>query len=1769
MPGLKSKCEEFHPGVHKGPCAVCHEFKTPPRYWHIKQAIEGQHDALVSNLKRLGITELDCICRHCQHKYSSHFTESEGGTCKVPKISAHCCVPNCQDQSSTHVIPNDQKDVIKSVLNFQHYTCHFESHELQLCHRHYCRYKYYVDHRTCCVCLRPSSSRWYPPSKFRQVDNVDITCKYAVMIWEREEASISSAQYVCGTCRLSIDRFASASHSALLSDKQHLKGLFSIFHDAASFNISSCKHTSFAQAMVFLESFIVLDNPVLLQTVYDHFCTLLRCNLQEFEGSEEDYTEQKESIAWFKRRVSSCFGGAIILSSINGNPTYGTMLRRYGANTADALHRLLYKQKMGQHEEDTKDDLNGMEDKLQEVALHLNKLMINCAAELSKTDKVKDLDKVMFKDVVCAVPPQLWNFILRITLGENERKLFAHHISQFDDFTWTQHFFHELYTSAIMNSTKFSRRFFILCCLLFCINAECSIPVQMMLGDVIDKFTNSSTECLTILSRFGVCVSKTSLVRFQVWISEHEMASKWDKLRSSFTVASIDNIDKNSSYAAVSSQQQNRGFHGTSVQSVEPLPESTLLPHAPHEEAPQLVIPRRSRSLDLLALQAYHSAPSVLTSSLSFGRTRHRYQSCVDDFNISHDEAKSIKLLKSQIFAYMLMKSVASNFTSECFLPGLRDFLHDQSCPNSTERSVVHFVDLVSKPADSKETILEVLSSLKEKHGVGTIVDHLVVAGDGKTFLLLIELKREYSEDLSWLLPYLGEWHLLKNVQAPLFKVYLDSGLGQLLKLYHRGATNAAVANSTCFDKAHSFLLQTWEAFYRSFIAFFLKESTRAVDLQLFQATSRIEFMNLFQREDVQMRCCEVENDFEDFCSEFCKQHPTFKFWFDFLSRDMIFYVGLFIAVRSRQFTLRNACIRQLAPLFHALDRHIYLRIVAFHLADMKEFPCDILQHFQHGAFAISLSGENWFCVAPDEAHEMEINKSVKMAMNTWSDQNLGRITHFLSFRARLLNNLKSQIRFQDSPSHRSRSSEQSVELNIQGYVTELSKSSTLFSTQASTLLQHLYSDVVADDATSKDLLSFYEKGNDCFNAYVKCIVLRVLGAKLPSRKRVNLKTFSAKKNTVAKQRKEISDQRQQISCLRRQLALSDSSQEFQQLICMPRAICDANGFPVKHTKALISKAYLDNYPEAFSSTLDVESHHASGSMDLAYIIDGMFTIQTTPLDVHKTFHDYIFCLFRRWVLLPFSLFQASQIHIVFDHPHRHGVSPKDVERSQRDMRQESSHVDEETYTSLSIDSKIPKPSQWRAFLANRRLKRLLVNLLCSTLLSLAESHLPAGKFLIISGGFEGEFIDQAFQVSDGHSFHVPSYDSNHEEGDSRIWFHAITSTCNIVVVYSPDRDILHVGLPIVSLVSGREFVVHLRASVANELFCNLSKLVSCINSDIALNSLGADMLQKLPTFLQILFISSGCDFVSKFYGHSKTSFFSVFQRDCRFITGGYLQGTLDQFGPDEYEHGLLAFYRLVGCVYFRKFTSSFSEDSPEDFFNAVEAENEVSRHLIFISSMRQKFFHRIFTEQEWMPTPEALRFHWLRSCWTAQLWHQAGKSIVHVPDFTKYGWENHDNKVSIIWDTPENINKVKSFVKLLKSGCGCKKDCGERSRCGCRQAGRYCNSNCRNCRSTCKNRSNDQQVSASVTEDVIIEEVSNDLNINRPNEVSVEAPVIMEEGMEEIDLNDILALDCTEEEVVAYLDESEDSDDSDWDEKAVDGLFQDDEEFLQEFGSI
>ena len=49
------------------------------------------------------------------------------------------------------------------------------------------------------------------------------------------------------------------------------------------------------------------------------------------------------------------------------------------------------------------------------------------------------------------------------------------------------------------------------------------------------------------------------------------------------------------------------------------------------------------------------------------------------------------------------------------------------------------------------------------EHGIGKSIHYIALVGDKKTFTRIHELKHAYGSELDWLIPFIGDWHLLSN----------------------------------------------------------------------------------------------------------------------------------------------------------------------------------------------------------------------------------------------------------------------------------------------------------------------------------------------------------------------------------------------------------------------------------------------------------------------------------------------------------------------------------------------------------------------------------------------------------------------------------------------------------------------------------------------------------------------------------------------------------------------------------------------------------------------------------------------------------------------------------------------------------------------------------------------------------------------------------------------------------------------------------------------
>ncbi len=116
-------------------------------------------------------------------------------------------------------------------------------------------------------------------------------------------------------------------------------------------------------------------------------------------------------------------------------------------------------------------------------------------------------------------------------------------------------------------------------------------------------------------------------------------------------------------------------------------------------------------------------------------------------------------------------------------LIGFQTFFSYASNISEPEVGIVKYIKVMDEIADSKDTVLNIVGELHAEYIIKHNHKYLVLEGDAKTYNVIQAIKHEYGEDLSWLIPYPGDWHLLKNYQCCIMKPFFEAGLKDLANL--------------------------------------------------------------------------------------------------------------------------------------------------------------------------------------------------------------------------------------------------------------------------------------------------------------------------------------------------------------------------------------------------------------------------------------------------------------------------------------------------------------------------------------------------------------------------------------------------------------------------------------------------------------------------------------------------------------------------------------------------------------------------------------------------------------------------------------------------------------------------------------------------------------------------------------------------------------------------------------------------------------------------
>ena len=610
-----------------------------------------------------------------------------------------------------------------------------------------------------------------------------------------------------------------------------------------------------------------------------------------------------------------------------------------------------------------------------------------------------------------------------------------------------------------------------------------------------------------------------------------------------------------------------------------------------------------------------------------------------------------------------------------------------------------------------------------------------------------------------------------------------------------------------------------------------------------------------------------------------------------------------------------------------------------------------------------------------------------------------------------------------------------------------------------------------ATSEQSHDLLGFRTIGEKEYFNRIDYFILKTPSVKAPRRQR-RLQTFTVKTGRSKRLTQAEKDKRLVISAMMKKMQYSKKTgkpieKPGEQLLEFPLAICDHNGDPLKGTKSYATKCLETRYktanPPVFLNQLPTDWNPQ------CCLMEGMFIINTTPLGSHKTMAEYSRFIMRRYVLS--EMYRgATEVHIIFDNPGCLGTNtPKYFEQKRRD---EGAPVQAgHQCTVLGENTKI-NPNKWRQnFLHCRTCKRNLVLFLGKHLLKNIGEHLMPHQSLFIAGAFEDNLVNTTWFVKgqDRPQPH-PAFTCNAEETDTRLWLHAKNTTSKEILVISPDTDVYHIGLPL-SCARQKEVIIQLSEANKRQLkFLNLSNLILALENDPDLANIDHT---TLPQIIQTFYASTGCDYTSFFSKMGKATFFKYFLQYASFITADTQSapGTLADTSLSSNSSGFLAFMRLIGTAYYKKYATGFANISPTAHFLKFKKPNLTNKqqHSEWLEDIRQNTWLRTTFGNEFLPSDDSLYLHWQRTCWVCHMWHQADQNYMILEPLANHGWEVQNEKLTIVWDSRLNIEAIRKRVSHLLSGCKCITGCSTR-RCSCLRKQAQCGEGCqcRNCNNLC-----------------------------------------------------------------------------------------------------
>ena len=123
------------------------------------------------------------------------------------------------------------------------------------------------------------------------------------------------------------------------------------------------------------------------------------------------------------------------------------------------------------------------------------------------------------------------------------------------------------------------------------------------------------------------------------------------------------------------------------------------------------------------------------------------------------------------------------------------------------------------------------------------------------------------------------------------------------------------------------------------------------------------------------------------------------------------------------------------------------------------------------------------------------------------------------------------------------------------------------------------------------------------------------------------------------------------------------------------------------------------------------------------------------------------------------------------------------------------------------------------------------------------------------------------------------------------------------------------------------------------------------------------------------------------------------------------------------------------------------------------------------------------------VPSDDSLFLHWQQSCWVIGMWKRADMNTMVLKPMTEFGWQIREQKLTIAWDSEENLKAIRERVSLLLHGCKCTTGC-RTGQCTCRRKRKDCTEGCQclNCTNIASHIHENTNIDKLVVEETYLE---------------------------------------------------------------------------------